>query len=47
MNEEIYQKAICKAISFNKNGTIMASAAENDIKIWKFTNGLLTLIKTI
>lgn len=25
----------------------MSSAAENDIKIWKFNNGSLTLIKTI
>ncbi|CAD8067334.1 unnamed protein product [Paramecium sonneborni] len=30
------------ALAFNKSGNLLAAASKNDVKIWKFENGILT-----
>ena len=51
INEEIVGKAAqkekCLATAFNKDNSIMISTSEEQIKVWKFANGVLNIFQIL
>ncbi|CAK94499.1 unnamed protein product (macronuclear) [Paramecium tetraurelia] len=47
IDESTEQQEKCKAIAFDPTGKIMISTSDNDIKVWNFEQGKITLINTL
>ncbi|CAD8087590.1 unnamed protein product [Paramecium primaurelia] len=47
INDSKEQKEKCRAIAFDPTGKIMVSTSDNEIKIWNFDHGQITLTDTL